>query len=345
MPEDRPLLEITDLKTYFTTREGAVRAADGVTFDVPRGKTVCVVGESGCGKSVTARSVLGLVDPPGEVVGGQIWWRPPGSEPVDLVALDRTGAKIRSIRGREISMVFQEPMASLSPMYTVGAQLVEAIQLHLPLSKAQARTRAIDMLGQVGIPRPEQRFDAYSFQLSGGMCQRVMIAIALACDPALLIADEPTTALDVTTQARILDLIRTSQDETGMSVLFITHDLGVVAEIADEVVVMYLGTVVERGSTDEIFHNPQHPYTQALLGSMPRLGDGSQRRLATIRGNVPHPSDRPAGCLFHPRCQHAIAGLCDTSDPPDVHLGPGRTARCVLLDEQLMARAGVQRDD
>lgn len=340
MPESPPLLEISGLKTHFTTREGVVRAADGVTFSVPRGKTVCVVGESGCGKSVTARSVLGLVEHPGEVVDGQIWWRPPGSEPVDMVALDRTGQKIRSIRGREISMVFQEPMASLSPMYTVGAQLLEAIRLHLPMSKDAARKRAIDMLRQVGIPHPEQRFDAYSFQLSGGMCQRVMIAIALACDPALLIADEPTTALDVTTQARILDLIRSSQDETEMSVLFITHDLGVVAEIADEVVVMYLGTVVERGSVDEIFHDPQHPYTQALLGSMPRLGDGSQRRLATIRGGVPHPSDRPVGCPFHPRCGQAIAGLCDVSDPPEVQLGPHRSARCVLVDGAAMAHSG-----
>ncbi|NDL58749.1 ABC transporter ATP-binding protein [Phytoactinopolyspora mesophila] len=324
------LLAIKGLKTHFFIREGAVRAVDGVTLSVPRGKTVCVVGESGCGKSVTARSVLGLVDEPGRIVAGEIWWRREGGEPVDLASLDPKSEQMRRVRGGEISMVFQEPMASLSPMYTVGAQLVEAIQLHLPLDKDQARERAIGLLRRVGIPRPEQRFDAYSFQLSGGMCQRVMIAIALACDPALLIADEPTTALDVTTQARVVDLLRELQADTGMSVLFITHDLGVVAEIADEVVVMYLGTVVERGGVDEIFHDPKHPYTKALLGSIPRMGAGTRQRLTTIRGNVPHPSDRPAGCPFHPRCDSAIVGVCDAAEPPDVVLGPGRTARCVL---------------
>jgi peptide/nickel transport system ATP-binding protein len=327
------LLAIKGLKTHFFIREGAVRAVDGVTLTVPRGKTVCVVGESGCGKSVTARSVLGLVDEPGRIVAGEIWWRRDSGEPVDLAALDPKSEQMRRVRGGEISMVFQEPMASLSPMYTVGAQLMEAIQLHLPLDKDQARDRAIGLLRRVGIPRPEQRLDAYSFQLSGGMCQRVMIAIALACDPALLIADEPTTALDVTTQARIVDLIRELQADTGMSVLFITHDLGVVAEIADEVVVMYLGTVVEHGSVDEIFHDPKHPYTKALLGSIPRMGAGTRQRLTTIQGNVPHPSDRPAGCPFHPRCDSAITGVCDESEPPDVVLGPGRTARCVLHEQ------------
>ncbi|WP_165368219.1 ABC transporter ATP-binding protein [Phytoactinopolyspora endophytica] len=324
------LLEIDGLTTHFFTREGTVRAVDGVSLTVPAGKTVCVVGESGCGKSVTARSVLGLVDEPGRVVAGEIWWRRDGQAPVDLARYGPKSEEMRRVRGGEISMVFQEPMASLSPMYTVGAQLVEAIRLHMPLDREQARERAADLLRRVGIPRPEERLDAYSFQLSGGMCQRVMIAIALAAGPALLIADEPTTALDVTTQARIIDLIHELQAETGMSVLFITHDLGVVAEIADEVVVMYLGTVVERGGVDEIFHDPKHPYTRALLGSIPRMGAGTGQRLATIRGNVPHPSDRPSGCPFHPRCGDAVAGLCDRSDPPDVRVGPGRTARCVL---------------
>ncbi|NEE01650.1 ABC transporter ATP-binding protein [Phytoactinopolyspora halotolerans] len=333
MPREDPLLEISDLRTHFFTREGTVRAVDGVSLTVPRGKTVCVVGESGCGKSVTARSVLGLVDEPGRIVSGEIWWRRRGQEPVNLAQLGPRSEEMRRVRGGEISMVFQEPMASLSPMYTIGDQLVEAIRMHLPLTQEQARERATDLLRRAGIPRAEERLDAYSFQLSGGMCQRVMIAIALAADPALLIADEPTTALDVTTQARIIDLLRDLQAETGMSVLFITHDLGVVAEIADEVVVMYLGTVVERGGVDEIFHDPKHPYTNALLGSIPRMGAGAGRRLATIRGNVPHPSDRPAGCPFHPRCDAAIGGVCDVSDPPHIVFGEARSVRCVLHDD------------
>ncbi|WP_216853309.1 ABC transporter ATP-binding protein [Phytoactinopolyspora halotolerans] len=333
MSHDEPLLAIDGLKTHFFTREGTVRAVDGVSLTVPRGKTVCVVGESGCGKSVTARSVLGLVDEPGRIIDGRIAWQPGAGEPVDLTTLDPKGERMRRIRGGEISMVFQEPMASLSPMYTIGDQLIETIRLHLPLGKEEARDRAVEQLRRVGIPRPEERLDAYSFQLSGGMCQRVMIAIALAADPALLIADEPTTALDVTTQARIIDLLRDLQAETGMSVLFITHDLGVVAEIADEVVVMYLGTVVERGGVDEIFHDPKHPYTNALLGSIPRMGAGAGRRLATIRGNVPHPSDRPAGCPFHPRCDAAIGGVCDVSDPPHIVFGEARSVRCVLHDD------------
>ena len=328
---ETPLLRIDGLKTHFHTREGTVRAVDGVSFAVPRRRIVCVVGESGCGKSMTARSVLGLVDEPGEVVAGTVSWHPESRErPVDLAALDPRGAELRAVRGGEIAMVFQEPMAALSPMYTIGDQLVEAVQLHLPLGRAEARERAVSLLRRVGIPRPEQRVDAYSFQLSGGMCQRAMIAIALACDPALLIADEPTTALDVTTQARIVDLLRELQAETGMSVLFITHDLGVVAEIADEVVVMYLGRVVEQGPVDAIFHDPQHPYTRALLGSVPRMGAGNRQRLATIPGNVPHPSERPAGCPFHPRCAHAVAGVCDREDPPETSTAPGRRVRCVL---------------
>ncbi|AKH86402.1 peptide ABC transporter ATPase [Streptomyces sp. CNQ-509] len=348
---DPPLLDIIDLKTHFDTEEGTVRAVDGVSFTVPRGRIVCVVGESGCGKSVTARSVLGLVEEPGRIVGGSIRFYAPAAadagapadgaaaedtadtaqaRSLDLAALDPRGEEIRAVRGGRIAMVFQEPMAALSPMYTVGDQLVEAIRLHLPLSREAARTRAVQLLERVGIPGAERRMDAYSFQLSGGMCQRVMIAIALSCDPELLIADEPTTALDVTTQARILDLLTGIQADTGMSVLFITHDLGVVAEIADEVVVMYLGTVVEQGPVDAIFHDPAHPYTRALLGSVPRVGAGARQRLASIRGNVPHPSERPAGCPFHPRCASAVAGVCDTAEPPETALSEDRRVRCVL---------------
>ncbi len=330
-----PLLRISDLKTHFFTQEGVVRAVDGVDLAVPRGKTVCVVGESGCGKSVTARSILQLVDRPGRIIGGTIEWRPEEmAEWTDLAALDSRGNDIRRVRGAEIGMVFQEPMASLSPMYTVGAQLIEAIQLHEPVPKEQARERAIAQLRRVGIPQPERRIDAYPFQLSGGMCQRVMVAIALSCDPALLIADEPTTALDVTTQARILDLLKDLQDQTGMAMVFITHDLGVVAEIADEVTVMYLGKVAEHGTVEEIFGQPKHPYTQALLRSIPIMrGTGERQRLAAIRGIVPHPQNRPPGCPFHTRCEHVIAGLCDKVDPPVIRFASGQLAMCHLYEE------------
>ncbi len=363
-PEERTIsepdiLQIDQLQTQFVFHDGVVRAVDGVSFSVPAGKTVCVVGESGCGKSVTARSVLQLIDRPGRIVGGRIWWQPAGAthdvaatDPstavrqgnggsddggrVDLVGLDPTGERLRDIRGGEIAMIFQEPMSSLSPMYTVGNQLSQAIQLHLPLGKKDAWARGQELLQRVGIPRPERTMESYPFQLSGGMCQRVMIAMALSCNPKLLIADEPTTALDVTTQARIIDLLRDLQEQTGMAVLFITHDLGVVAEIADEVVVMYLGTVVERGAVDEIFHDPQHPYTRALLESIPRMGRGTRQRLATIRGQVPHPFQYPSGCPFHPRCDAAIPGLCDTTEPPTVRLGGRRLSRCVLQDPKLV---------
>ncbi|AYY13966.1 ABC transporter ATP-binding protein [Actinobacteria bacterium YIM 96077] len=334
-----PLLRIEDLRTHFFTDEGVVKAVDGMDLTVPSGKTVCVVGESGCGKSITARSILQLVDQPGRIVGGAVYWRS-GTRPwTDLATLDATGEEIRQIRGDEIGMVFQEPMASLSPMYTVGAQLSETLRLHRGLNKAEAREKGIELLRRVGIPRPERRFDSYSFQLSGGMCQRVMIAIALSCDPALLIADEPTTALDVTTQARIIDLLKNLQEQNGMAMVFITHDLGVVAEIADEVTVMYLGTVAEHGTVDEIFGNPKHPYTRALLSSIPtmrgvRSGGSARQRLTAIRGMVPHPQNRPTGCPFHTRCELAIPGTCDTEAPPVARFdSAGHLAYCHLFTE------------
>jgi peptide/nickel transport system ATP-binding protein len=333
--EEVPLLRISDLKTHFFTRDGVVRAVDGVDLEVTKGRTLCVVGESGCGKSITARSVLQLVERPGRIAEGSITWRPDvTSDWVDLTVLDAHGEQMRRVRGGEIGMVFQEPMASLSPMYTVGEQLIEAIRLHAPIPKPEARETAIEQLRRVGIPQPERRIDAYPFQLSGGMCQRVMIAVALSCDPALLIADEPTTALDVTTQARILDLLKDLQEQTGMAMIFITHDLGVVAEIADDVTVMYLGKVVEHGSVDQIFTEPRHPYTQALLRSIPAMRGGSERqRLATVRGMVPHPQNRPPGCPFNTRCDHAIAGVCDTTDPPLIRFGSGHIAQCHLYEE------------
>ncbi len=336
------LLEIKGLKAYFFLDEGTVKAVDGVDFDIDRGKTLCVVGESGCGKSVTARAILQIIDPPGRIVDGEITLyrikdRGNGStatEAVRISTLSAKGREIRAIRGKEIAMIFQEPMTSLGPIHPIGDQIAETIQLHYPVSKAEARARTIDLLRRVGIPKPEQRMSNYPFQLSGGMRQRAMIAMALSCNPKLLIADEPTTALDVTTQAQILDLMLELQRDMGMAIMLITHDLGVVAETADDVVVMYLGQVVERADVRTIFHSPKHPYTQALLHSIPKLGVKVRDRLASIRGMVPHAYNRPGGCLFHPRCDQAIAGLCDQVVPSRVDLGGGHEVRCLLYGKQ-----------
>ncbi|WP_205328103.1 ABC transporter ATP-binding protein [Glycomyces sp. YM15] len=334
-----PLLEISGLRTGFDTYDGRVRAVDGVDLTVHAGKTLCVVGESGCGKSVTARSILRLVEAPGSIDAGTITWHG-GDAPFDVLSLDVKDERLARLRGGDIGMIFQEPMASLLPLRTIGAQLIETIRIHTGLDKRAARAKAVDLLGQVGIPKPHERIDAYPFQLSGGMCQRVMIAIALCADPSLLIADEPTTALDVTTQARILDLIRTLQAEHRMAVMFITHDLGVVAELADEVAVMYLGRVVERAGVDELFADPKHPYTKALLASVPVLGRDRGRDLPTIPGAVPNPLHRPSGCSFHPRCAEAIAGTCDVVAPPEVDFDAGtgfadrRTVECVLYADR-----------
>src|SRR5699024_8712788 len=336
MPEiESPLLQVEDLRTQFETDHGTVRAVDGVSFEIPRRTPVCIVGESGCGKSVTGRSILQVVDKPGKVTGGRMLWRgDPDVSAVDLAVLDPKGAEIRRIRGNEISMVFQEPMTSLSPVHTIGNQIMEAVQIHTDLDGEGARKLVIEALDQVGMPKPEERFDAYTFQLSGGMRQRAMIAMALVCRPKLLIADEPTTALDVTTQAQILRLLARLQSELDMSVLFVTHDMGVVAQIADEVVVMYLGTVVESGPVGQIFEDPQHPYTQALLAAVPRSGQDRSERLVTIRGTVPGPQARPAGCPFHPRCDFARPGQCDAHEPRTVTTAPRRRVRCVMAEEE-----------
>ncbi|WP_203433775.1 ABC transporter ATP-binding protein [Jiangella asiatica] len=332
-----PLLDVRDLRTHFATDTGMVTAVDGASFSVPRGKTVCVVGESGCGKSVTGRSILRIVDAPGRVVGGSILWDRDGTgDPVDLATLDPGGPDIRKIRGDEIAMVFQEPMTSLSPVHTIGSQIAESVRLHTDLDDDAVRGRVIEVLGQVGMPRPESRYDAYTFQLSGGMRQRAMIAMALVCHPRLLIADEPTTALDVTTQAQILRLMVQLQAEMDMSVLFITHDMGVVAQIADEVVVMYLGTVVETGPTEQIFTDPRHPYTRALLQAIPRFGQRrAGRALSIIPGSVPDPYRRPGGCPFHPRCAQARPGTCDVVEPATVTVAERRDVRCVLAAEEV----------
>jgi peptide/nickel transport system ATP-binding protein len=297
------LLEVKGLKTYFFLDEGTVKAVDGADFSIQPGSTVGIVGESGCGKSVTAFSILQLVDRPGRIVTGQILWsrQAQGSgatEIIDLAQLNPQGREIRAVRGAEISMIFQEPMVSLSPVYTVGDQIIEVIQQHRTVGKAEARERAIEMLHKVGIPQPQERVDAYPFQLSGGMRQRAMIAMALSCNPALLIADEPTTALDVTTQAQILELMLSLQREFGMAIMLITHNLGVVAETCEEVNVMYLGEVVERAPVDALFHDALHPYTQALLRSIPVLGQSKLGRLDPIKGMVPDPYNRPVGCAF-----------------------------------------------
>ncbi|MEZ4861687.1 MAG: ABC transporter ATP-binding protein [Caldilineaceae bacterium] len=332
------LIEVKGLKTYFYTDEGIVRAVDGVDFDIYRNRTLCIVGESGCGKSITARSILQIVDPPGRIVEGEVLFHQKDergqSEVINLAGLHPRSRAIRAIRGKDIAMIFQEPMTSLSPIHTVGNQITEAISLHTALSKEAAKERTIELLRRVGIPRPAERFDNYPFQLSGGMRQRVMIAMALSCNPALLIADEPTTAVDVTTQAQILELLLELQDEFGMGIMLITHDLGVVAEMADDVVVMYLGRVAEQGDIDTIFYDPKHPYTQALLRSIPKFtGRKERQRLDSIRGMVPDPLNRPGGCPFHSRCDEFMPGKCDQIVPPRVRLDGGREVRCLLYGE------------
>ena len=327
---DRPLLSVRDLRTYFFQDEGTTKAVDGASFDVLPGKTLGIVGESGCGKSVTAQSILRIVEQPGRIVGGEILLERAGGGRVDLVKLRPDSREIRAIRGGDIGLVFQEPMTSFSPVHTVGAQITEAVLLHNNVSRRQARSRGIEALRSVGIPNPERRIDEYSFELSGGLRQRAMIAVALASNPRLLIADEPTTALDVTTQAQILDLLRKLQRERGMAIMLITHNLGVVAEMADDVVVMYLGRVVEQGAVDEIFHDPKHPYTRALLQSIPRIDSRPRVKLPTITGTIPHPANRPPGCPFHPRCEAFMPGRCDVVVPELRAAGEGRRVSCLL---------------
>lgn len=332
-----PLLSVQHLKTYFLQDEGTVKAVDGASFELYPGRTLGIVGESGCGKSITARSILRIVDRPGRIVEGQILFRRQkvaraADTPavVDLVQLEPYGEEMRAIRGAEIALVFQEPMSSFSPVHTIGNQIIEAILLHQKVSKREARARALEMFRRVGIPLPEQRLDAYSYQLSGGLRQRAMIAMALSCHPSLLIADEPTTALDVTTQAQILDLLRHLQHQYGMAIMLITHDLGVVAEMADEVVVMYLGRVVEQAPVEAIFYAPKHPYTQALLRSIPHIRSKSRVRLASIAGSVPHPYNRPPGCPFHPRCASFMPGICDRYEPNLHQIGDRHAVSCFL---------------
>jgi peptide/nickel transport system ATP-binding protein len=329
-----PLLSVRNLKTYFMQDEGTVRAVDGVSFDVTEGATLGIVGESGCGKSITARSILRIVDRPGRIIEGEIHFRRPGTNgaTVDLARLDAQGAEMRAIRGAEIALIFQEPMSSFSPVHTIGNQIIEAILLHQAVTPRQARAQAIEMLRRVGVSTPEQRVDQLAYQLSGGLRQRAMIAMALSCQPTLLIADEPTTALDVTTQTQILELMRQLQKEDGMAIMLITHDLGVIAEMATEVAVMYLGRVVEQAPVDAIFYDPRHPYTRALLRSIPRMRARTRDRLTPIAGAVPHPYDRPAGCPFHPRCTEFMAGRCDAQAPTLKPVADRHAVSCFLYE-------------
>jgi oligopeptide/dipeptide ABC transporter ATP-binding protein len=325
------MLEFRDFCLHFFTDEGVVKAVDGVDLKAWRGKTLCIVGESGCGKSVMSLATLRIVQKPGRIVSGSILWEKKNGAVVDLATLNPKGRAIREIRGAEISMIFQEPMTSLSPLHTIGDQIAEAIVLHQKVSKKEAKNRAIEMLRKVRIPRPERLVDEYPFRLSGGMRQRGMIAMALSCNPSLLIADEPSTALDVTTQAQILDLMRELQQEYGMAIMFITHDLGVVAEIADDVAVMYLGRVVEKTDVDVLFNSPKHPYTQSLLKSVPKV-TAQRQKLEPIKGMVPNPFRRPKGCTFHPRCPKAMP-ICSTAEPVLSELSPTHQVRCLLYEE------------
>ncbi len=354
------LIDIKDLRVEFDVRAGVVKAVDGLNFDIRRGQTMGVIGESGCGKSMTARAILQMVPKPGKITNGSIeYYRPimkDGTvEKVDVVVinkLDPDGEVIREIRGGEIGMIFQEPMSSLTPVYTAGTHIVEAVSLHRltpvkkigdqmvenlqahrKLSKQEAREMAIDMLQKVGIPKPAQRVDSYPHELSGGQRQRVMVAVALSCQPFMLIADEPTTALDVSIEAQILDLMRGLQESVGMAIMFITHNLGVIAEMAEEITVMYMGKQVEHAKTVDLFYEAKHPYTQALLKSIPKVGRKTSERLASIEGMVPDPFNLPPGCVFHPRCPSYMPGKCDRIAPTTQKVGEDHMVSCLLYEE------------
>jgi peptide/nickel transport system ATP-binding protein len=329
------LLEVSDLKTYFHTDDGIVKAVDGVSFEVEKGKTLGIVGESGCGKSVTNLTIMGLNPKRASVSSGQAVWK--GED--DLLTLGNR--RLREIRGNEISMVFQDPMTSLNPVHSIGKQLVEAIQLHRDVSKRVARGRALELLKAVGIPRADRRIDDYPHQFSGGMRQRAMIAMALVNDPDLLIADEPTTALDVTTQAQILNLMKRLQEDFGSAIIMITHDLGVIAEVADDVLVMYAGKIVEHAGVDEIFNRPQHPYTWGLIGSLPRL-EGNPERLAQIPGQPPSLLRPPRGCRFHPRCPY-VMDVCSRVEPELVPaVGDSEHLQACHLDQETKDREAAK---
>ena len=332
------VIEVKDLHTYFFTDEGVLKAVDGISYSINAGETLGLIGESGCGKTAASQSILQIVPYPGRIVKGEILlWDLKGNAdapPKNLAAMNPMGKEIRQVRGRQISMIFQEPMTSLSPLHTVGNQLIEAILLHQTNNKAEAREIALEMLSKVGISNPSQRFYEYPHQLSGGIRQRVMIAIALSCHPSLLIADEPTTALDVTIQAQVLELMKSLQKEFGMSIQYITHDLGVIADIADTVAVMYLGKIVEMGTLSQVFRSPMHPYTDRLMKSIPLVKKRTKRRLESIEGTVPIPIDLPKSCVFSSRCPLMMPGKCDTDAPAMIDRGDNHFVRCFLYGEE-----------
>ena len=362
MADNEVLLAVKDLQVHFDVRRGTVRALEGVNFSIRRGRTMGIIGESGSGKSVMARAIMHLLAQNGRIVNGEILYYRHGAEEnetsaevIDITQQKANGSLMRSLRGGDIAMIFQEPMSSLTPVYTAGLHIGEAVRLHLKprqpvgeqmakaiskqnrIPRSEARQIAVEMLDRVGIPRANERVDSYPHELSGGQRQRVMIAIALSCGPKLLIADEPTTALDVTTQAQINDLMLELKDEFGMAIMYITHDLGVIAEMAEDIAVMYLGRIVEQGKTDTIFYDPQHPYTKALLKSIPRIGGPMGRRLDVIEGMVPDPFHIPTGCHFHDRCPEVVPGLCDIHAPVLLDTGPEHQAACLLHDAEKVA--------
>jgi oligopeptide/dipeptide ABC transporter ATP-binding protein len=322
---DDAALRVRDLRTYFFTRSGVVKAADGISFDLRKGETLCLVGESGCGKTVTALSILGLVDsPPGRIVGGEIWYHQEN-------LLQCSQERLRAIRGNRIAMIFQDPQSSLNPIFTVGDQIAEQIKLHRGLGERAAREQAVALMKQVGIPEAEKRVQDYPHQFSGGMKQRVLIAAALSCDPEILIADEPTTALDVTIKAQILDILRRLKEERGMSLLFITHDLGVVAEIADRIVVMYGGRLAEAGTSLDIFDDPKHPYTWGLIDCLPDMSR-VRDRLTPIPGTIPSLIEPPQSCIFHPRCPRGMP-ICTQEMPPHILISGEHRVVCQLYKD------------
>jgi oligopeptide/dipeptide ABC transporter ATP-binding protein len=322
------LIEVKNLKTNFYTIGGVVRAVNGVDFSIERDRTLGVVGESGCGKSVTALSIMRLIQPPGSIDEGEIRFYQNGKS-IDLTTLDPKGPAMRSIRGNEIAMIFQEPMTSLNPVFTIGDQIMESIMLHQKLGQKDAKNKAIEMLKAVGIPSPEARIEEYPHQLSGGMRQRAMIAMAISCNPSLLIADEPTTALDVTIQAQVLNLMNALRSEFQAAIMFITHDLGVIAHMADDVIVMYLGRIVESGTAKDIFHDPIHPYTRGLMNSIPSLAETKEKRLIPIEGVVPDLLELSQGCGFESRCPERM-DVCRREIPPLTEIAPGHHSACWL---------------
>lgn len=334
---DNVILKLKDVKVHFKLDEGLLKAVDGIDLTIKKGKTLGIVGESGCGKSVASQAILMIVPKPGFVEGEILLYERKNEkkgEPIDLVKLNAQGKEIRDIRGGDIAMIFQEPMKAFSPIHTIGNQIMEGILLHVTNDPKEARQLALEILKKVGMPNAEQRLDEYPHQLSGGMRQRAMIAMALSCNPSILIADEPTTALDVTVQAQVLQLINDLKNNIGTSVIFITHDLGVISEMSDEVAVMYLGKVVEYTDVDTLFHGALHPYTVALLESIPSIAKTAKSKLESIEGTVPFPMNLPKGCGFYSRCKRAKDGVCNVDDIPMIEIDEGHFVRCVLVQQE-----------